>query len=126
MMFNVLSREQAILIAFLSSILVMSVSSKAAGLTLEEAYRLALENYETVKIARESLLQAEMEKRKALSGLLPTLKSELDYTRRPGAIISSTGTVVRPQGDEKFQLTLDQPLFSGGQATSAYRIAGLG
>jgi outer membrane protein len=122
-----LIKRQAIVIAFFSSILIMTQTNKASGLTLQEAYRLALENYETVKIARESIIQAEMEKRKALSGLLPTIKSELDYTRRPEAVLNSSGNaVIRPQGDERFQLTLDQPLYTGGQATSAFKIAGLG
>lgn len=124
-MFNRLSKKQAIATILLSSVLVFSPDGKATALTLQEVYRLALENYETVKIARESIIQAEMEKRKALSGLLPTIKSELDYSRRPSPIVSSVG-VIRPQGDEEFQLTLDQPLYTGGQATSAYRIAGLG
>jgi len=128
MMFNRLSKKQAIVIVtalLLSG--VISLDRKASGLTLQEAYRLALENYETVKIAQESVIQAEMEKKRALSGLLPMINTELDYTRRPDSIESpSSGTVIRPQRDEKFQLTLDQPLYTGGRATSAFKIADLG
>jgi TolC family type I secretion outer membrane protein len=101
-------------------------SREASGLTLQEAYRLALENYETVKIARESFTQSELQKRKALSALLPSLTTELNYIRRPEAIRNSSGNVIRPQSNETFQLILNQPLFTGGQATSAYKIAGLG
>ncbi len=121
-----LSRKQVIVTTFIAFIFAIRPDGKATGLTLQEAYRLALQNYETVKIAQESVVQAEQEKKKALSGLLPSIKSEFDYTRRPSAIDSSAGNVVRPQGDEKFQLTLDQPLYTGGQATSAFKIAGLG
>lgn len=126
MIFRRLSRKQAIATTFIAFILAISPDSKATGLTLQEAYRLALQNYETVKIAQEAVIQAEFEKKRALSALLPTIKSELDYTRRPDAITSSNGSVIRPMGDEKFQLTLEQPLYSGGRAVSALKIAGLG
>ena len=120
------SKKQAVMAVLLPPILVIGLYGKAAALTIQEAYRQALQNYETVQIAQESLTQSELEKRKALSGFLPTIKSELSYTRRPDAIQSPSGGVIRPRSDERFQLTLNQPLYSGGRATSVYKMAGLG
>src|SRR5262245_35200749 len=116
----------AVIVTALLLFCVIHPDRSTFGLTLQEAYRMALQNYETVKIARESLTQAELQKRKALSALLPSLTTELDYIRRAEPLENSSGDIIRPQGDEVFQLVLNQPLYTGGQATSAYKIAGIG
>ncbi len=93
--------------------------------TLEAAYRSALGRSEVLRIAREDLTQAEGEKKRALSGLFPTITSDLSYTRREEALFNQ-GVLQRPQSQEEVDVTLKQPLYSGGRATSVLRKAILG
>src|SRR3972149_5180354 len=91
-------------------------------LTLEEAYRLADRQNEQVQTAREDLLQAESETRRARSFILPRVSADYNYLRRPDPLFSPFG-VLRPESEDEFSVLLEQPLYSGGRAMATYRIA---
>ena len=91
-------------------------------LTLEEAYRLADRQNEQVQTAREDLLQAESETRRARSFILPKVSADYNYLRRPDPLFSPFG-VLRPESEDEFSVLLEQPLYSGGRAMATYRIA---
>lgn len=90
--------------------------------TLEEAYRSADIGSDQIHLSRENLVQSELEIRRARSFIFPQLSSTLSYLRRPQAFNSGVG-VILPESEKRFNLTLEQPLFSGGRATATYDIA---
>lgn len=94
-------------------------------ISLEEAYRSAIFRSETIAIARENLIQSEDEVKRTRSFLFPNLKADLDYLRRPRALRSGP-FLLRSESQTSFDLTLSQPLYSGGRARSTYRSAKLG
>lgn len=93
--------------------------------TLEEAYRSAMAESERIGISRESLLQAEREIDRTKSFLYPSITADASYLRRPDARVGGFG-ILRPETEKQFNLTLDQPLYTGGRASAAYRSAKLG
>jgi len=94
-------------------------------ITLDEAYRAALIRNERIQIAREDLLQAKEEVRRARSALFPSLTGQFDYLRRPSAKTRG-GFLLRSESESQFTVTLSQPLYSGGRARAQHRIAQLG
>ncbi|MBI3804315.1 MAG: TolC family protein [Nitrospirae bacterium] len=101
--------------------------------TLEEAYRQAMAESQQIGISRENLLQAEQEIDRAKSFLYPNVNTDANYQRRadpkfgPSFGIGASGAVpILPQTQEQFNLTLSQPLYTGGRATAAFRSAKLG
>lgn len=94
-------------------------------ITLEEAYRSADLKSDQIHFSQEDLIQAEEETRRARSLLYPKVTADLSYLRRPDALSSRFG-VLRPESEEQFNLTLEQPLYSGGRATATYHIAQTG
>lgn len=90
---------------------------------INEIYRLILKNNQKVMIADEDIKQSYLSKDKAMSNILPSLTVEGDYTRRPDAISSPSGALVRSESERSLQLTIKQPLYSGGKATAGIRRA---
>lgn len=88
-------------------------------LTLDKAVRLAFQNEETLLIAGNAIRKARLEKGKAIRALAPDLafSSGYEYYHRqsgPEAEIE--------KGDEwGYTVSLNQPLYTGGRATSAMR-----
>ncbi|WDT80915.1 MAG: TolC family protein [Candidatus Manganitrophus sp.] len=93
--------------------------------TLEEAYRSAMAESEQIGISRENLMQAEREIDRAKSFLYPSINTEASYLRRAEAKQGPFG-VLLPEEQKQFNLTIDQPLYTGGRASAAYRSAKLG
>lgn len=93
--------------------------------TLEDAYRSAMAESERIGISRENLTQAEREIDRAKSFLYPSITADASYLRRPDARVGNFG-VLRPETEKQFNLILDQPLYTGGRASAAYRSAKLG
>jgi len=89
-------------------------------ITLEDAYRSASFNSEALLIARENLIQSEEEVRRAKSFLYPNVSADLNYLRRPKALRKS-GFLLRSESETRFDLTLSQPLYTGGRAEALYR-----
>ncbi len=106
---------------------ISSAFAEVAGpvVSLEEAYRFAIFRSETIAIARENLMQSEDEVKRMRSFLFPSLKADLDYLQRPKALRSGP-FLLRSESETNFNLTLSQPLYSGGRAKATYRDAKLG
>ncbi|MCL4537011.1 MAG: TolC family protein, partial [Nitrospirae bacterium] len=65
--------------------------------SLEDLYRIALEQSERIKISEEDLYIAERGKDKAVSVLFPKLSAFGSYTRYDKDKFSSTGAVIQPE-----------------------------
>ena len=107
-------------------------------LTLRESIAIALKNNPSIGVAREKIKESEAEKGKALSNFLPKISTSSSYTRLdeekkmemnmpsiPG-FPSFPETSITLTNDEiyDYNLSLTQPLFTGGKLTSLYRIQG--
>ncbi len=92
--------------------------------TLAEAYRLAIENHEYVRMAEEGVSQADANYDKALSQLLPKLNAEGSYTAYSKEVKSGTFTI-QPDDSSRIDVKLTQPLYSGGREWAARRQAAL-
>ncbi|MBI5901884.1 MAG: TolC family outer membrane protein [Deltaproteobacteria bacterium] len=100
----------------------------AAGegaLTLAEAYRLAIENHETVRTAVEGVAQAESNVDKATSRLLPSVTATGSYTRYTEKKLSGT-MAIQPDAGTTLDLKVTQPIYSGGKEWNARRQAKIG
>ena len=105
-------------------------------LTLKKSISIALKNNPSVKIAEEKLKEAEAEKGKALSNFFPKLSTSSSYTqldkkkKMEMSMPHIPGMPPMPQSsitltDNKiydYNLSLTQPLFTGGKLTSLYRM----
>lgn len=109
---------------FIRALVGIGPAGAAQVVSLEEAYRSAMAESERIAIAREDLVQARREKDRAKSFLYPKVTADLNYLRRPVERASPFG-VLLPESEERFSLTLDQPLYVGGRASATYRIAKL-
>lgn len=89
-------------------------------ITLDDAYRSAVNRSETIAIAQEIFTQSKAEVGRVRSFILPNIRGSFDYLRRPEEIKSS-GFTVRSKSSSDFRLTLEQPLYSGGRAKAQFR-----
>lgn len=94
------------------------------AVTLQDAYRMALENNEAIKIAGEGVAQARTNLDKATSRILPSLTAEGAYTKYTSAKTTGPEAVVI-QADEatRADLRLTQPLYTGGREWATRRQA---
>lgn len=90
---------------------------------INDIYQLILKNNQKIMIADEDIKQAHLGKDKAMSDILPSLTADGDYTRRPDALSSPSGALVRSESERNLQLTIKQPLYSGGKAKAGIRRA---
>jgi outer membrane protein len=92
-----------------------------APLTLDEALSLAAANAETVKLAATDLDRAQSEKDKALKSVFPNLalSTSFNYDHLPTGKEGAMETA----STWRYTLGLNQPLYTGGRATSAMRMA---
>lgn len=88
-----------------------------------DIYRLILQNNKRIMIADEDVKQAYLGKDKAISALMPSLTAEGDYSRRPDALFSPSGFLVRSEAERSLRITIKQPLYTGGKARAGFRIA---
>lgn len=95
------------------------------AVTLEEAYRLALENHEDLSIARENINQARTDLAKSVAKILPNITAEGSYTRFTESKSSGAGFVTQPESSTGAELRLTQPLYSGGREWAVQRQAKL-
>lgn len=94
-------------------------------LTLEDAYRLALENHEDLGVARENIIQAKADLTKSIARILPNVTAEGSYTRYTEAKTTGTGFVTQPESATAAEIRLTQPLYSGGREWAVQRQARL-
>jgi outer membrane protein len=101
----------------------LSISSLAASnskVTLDEAFKSALQKTETMAIEERRLNQAEARIDEAKGKIFPKIAAVGTYTRQDDSIVKTTP-------DQSIgKLTLSQPLYHGGQDSAAREIAELG
>lgn len=109
---------------------------------LDECIKLTLERNPTYDSSEQDIKSAGYTKWKAVTGFLPTLGADYSYTRLDeapstttalGEVIMSTPHVITGRKVEvgskdnwKFNLTVTQPIFTGFNLISQYRLAQLG
>ncbi len=91
--------------------------------SLGDLYRIALERSERIKITEEDLYIAERGKDKTLSTLLPKLSAFGSYTRYTEDKLSSSGSIIQPEGSLSWGLRLDQTLSLSGREITAFKIS---
>ncbi|CAG1066013.1 Outer membrane protein TolC [uncultured bacterium] len=120
---NPLAAVFSVLFALFAS--VSALHAQERTITLEEAYRLALENHEDLFIARENINQARTDLTKSVARILPNITAEGSYTRYTESKSSGTGFVTQPESATTAELRLTQPLYSGGREWAVQRQAKL-
>jgi outer membrane protein len=93
----------------------------AAPVTLGEAYAMALQLSEDVRIGEQSVRQAEEEIRRARSTVLPQLTVRGNYWRYPEE--SGDIGIIQPRDSYSAEATLEQALYAGGKNSAGQRIA---
>jgi outer membrane protein len=92
--------------------------------TLEELYKIALENSEKIMISEEELYISERMKDKAISVLLPKLSAFGSYTKYSSKEkFSQTGSVIQPQDSALWGIRLDQSFSLSGREITALKIS---
>lgn len=94
--------------------------------TLEELYKIALENSEKVRISQEELYISERTKDKAISVLLPKISAFGGFTKYSEEKFSQTGAVIQPQDAAIWGIRLDQSFSLSGREITALKISSKG
>jgi len=94
--------------------------------TLDELYRIALENSEKVKLSEEDLYISKLIKDKAISVLLPKLSAFGGYTKFSEEKSSITGSVIQPEYSKLWGVRLDQSFSLSGREITALDISSKG
>lgn len=105
-----------------------AVSETRERISLEQAFRIALENNEQVKISRQELRQAETDVTTATSELYPQISVRGAYNwekeRDYGASSSTQGSIfTTPNEYGTLSLQLDQHIYQWGKVWSGRKIA---
>jgi len=105
-----------------------AVADVHGSVTLEQAAQAAMEHYQPFHMARETLSQLQQQRKQALSAILPTLTVGGTLTQRTDAQYSTASAfpvpvLLFPRSDETLNLTLMQPLFTGGKAVGGFKEA---
>jgi hypothetical protein len=107
--------------------IVLGVSTAGAGdrvITIEEAYQAALGGNEIIKIAQESVAQADARIDQAWTYLYPRLTAQGAYTRFNETLPPGGGPLLfQPTEQYQAALVLNQPLYTGGRTLAALRAA---
>ncbi len=120
-----------IFMMFLAIVLTQTVFARVAfsgevfRLGIKDAFKMAIESHESLKIANEALSQSQSTIDKATSAMLPTITAEGGFTRYDKSE-SSGSFVTQPDDSTKIELKISQSLYSGGKEWSARRQASLG
>lgn len=115
----------AVLVVIAVALFAAEGSCQERAVTLDEAYRLSLENHEDLGVSREKISQARAELKQAISRILPNVTAEGTYTRYSESKSSGTGFVTQPKSTTGIDVRLTQPLYSGGREWAIQRQARL-
>ena len=85
----------------------LSAGARAVEYSLEDLYVPALKQSEKIQISEENVTIAQMEKKRALSALMPRLSAFSTYTKF-SKDNSNNGILVQPESSELWGLQLDQ------------------
>jgi len=99
----------------------LAAVANAEPVTLGQAYALALQQSEDVRIGEEVVSQAEADITRARSTVLPQVTVRGNYTRFP----EETGQfgIIQPQDSYGAEATVEQALYAGGKNKAGLRIA---
>ena len=90
--------------------------------TLDDLYRLALKQSETLKIAEEDLYISERQKDKAVADLIPTFSAFGQHTEYSDAQMAS-GLLLQPDSTDEWGLRLNNTYSLGGREFTALDIS---
>jgi outer membrane protein TolC len=97
---------------------------------LNQALEMALAYSPSLEQAREALVGAEQQEKKAFTSFLPTVKTSYQFLRLDEPVASNYGVLgtLTSKDEETYTwtTTVQQPLFTGFRLLSTYRLAGLG
>jgi outer membrane protein len=110
----------AIFFLFASPAVASNVSKEY---TLEELYKIALENSEKIRFSEEELYISEQSRDKATSVLMPRLSAFGGYAKYSEEKFSAGGQVIQPQQASSWGLRLDQSLSLSGREITALHIS---
>ncbi len=102
-------------------LLAFPAAAGAAPLTLGEAYAMALQRSEDVRVGEERVRQAEDDIRRARSTVLPQITVRGNYSRYPEE--RGQFGIIQPQDSYGAEATLEQALYAGGKNSAGQRIA---
>jgi len=130
---NIIKNDNSILmLAVMSALILFSSVSFAETIQfdLETAIEMALERNESFRIAKEEVRKADAQVLEAASGAFPQITGGLVYLRNwrvPTSVFTFDDEIVTVKlgvtNTYTANLTLTQPLYSGGKTFSALRIA---
>ncbi len=104
-----------------------AVSENNRQITLKQAYSIAIEENEQIKISRQKLRQAETDITTATSNLYPQVSARAAYTRQKTPDLSggasATGGLEIPKDYGTMSLQLDQHIYQWGKVWSARNMA---
>ncbi|MES2854272.1 MAG: TolC family protein, partial [Bdellovibrionota bacterium] len=103
---------------FISLCVTFSLSPRASAVTLEEAYRSALQTNETVLIENAQAEQTEARVSQARSAMLPNITGTASMVHRSNAT-AINGQTARTNDQTTARIALVQPLFAGGRFKAA-------
>jgi outer membrane protein len=98
-------------------------------LTLQEAYRMSIANYQLIGASLEQVEQARQTRREAKSYLLPLISTQVVLTRNlVSAELEFEGVKLKllPANDYNLALVVSQPIFSGQRILTAKKQAEIG
>lgn len=93
------------------------------GYSLEELYKLTLENSERIKLSVEELYIAEKNKDKAVSALLPRVSAIGAFTRYNDTKLSAAGAVLQPENSSYWGFRIDKGFSLSGRELTAFEIS---
>ena len=122
------------LLCLLLGLIPPAAAQEARPMTADEAVAIALAANPAVSGAAEAIVQAELDRKDAITNFLPKLSTTYSYTRLNRTPVATFGplppilpdAVTTPIGTDTVQhqaFTLRQTLFNGGQFTHLYRVA---
>lgn len=96
--------------------------SAAGAVTLEDAYASSVATHESVKIADESVVQADSRVDQAWSYVYPRITGYGSYLRYDKVLPENGAIVFQPLGQLQAGVVLTQPLYTGGRTLAALRL----
>ncbi|RUM29723.1 MAG: TolC family protein, partial [Aquifex sp.] len=89
-------------------LLLLSIVLPLFSLSLEKAIDIALKNTTDIRISELELKKLDYEVKKALSGILPSIKGSYSYSRLDDSLVFGFGLRDR----QEYSITLSQTIFN--------------
>ena len=112
-----------IFVALMFTGTIISTNLYAEEYSLEDLYRIGLEQSEKIKISEEDLYIAERGKDKAFAVLLPQLSAFGNYTQYNEKKFNAKGTLIQPDRDTSWGLMAEESFSLSGRELTALGIS---